>query len=174
MKWKGIVVGATVLMCCLIYVELNRSQKREQELAELIAKERARAEETRKKRLAKKENEKEPTYLIGMEKLHVDLEKLGVDPSILKRSPETPTIEREREWFARDLVESIPGVEHAWWSQNISLWIKIDMEIFGSNAKVYATEIADEVSRAASAKFGYVCVRVYHGKQKVLARSCGK
>lgn len=80
----------------------------------------------------------------------------------------------EQELFAQDLVSSVPGIEGAWWSQRISLWVKIDMGVFGSNPKVYAQEIADEVSRAASVKFGWTCARVYHGKQRVLARACGK
>lgn len=77
--------------------------------------------------------------------------------------------------FAEGLVANVPGIVGAWWVQEMSLMVKIDMAVFGSNPKAYARQIADEVSRAASIKFDEViCVRVYYGKQRVLARSCGK
>lgn len=75
--------------------------------------------------------------------------------------------------FAQDLVASVPGVINAWWSQDISLWVEIDITTFASNPKLYAQQIADKLSWAASKKFGYVCVHVYYGKLRQLATSCG-
>ena len=75
--------------------------------------------------------------------------------------------------FAQDLVASVPGIINAWWSQDISLWVEIDITTFVSNPKLYAQQIADKLSWAASKKFGYVCVHVYYGKQRQLAKSCG-
>jgi len=75
--------------------------------------------------------------------------------------------------FAQDLVRSVPGIENAWWSQDISLWAEIDIATFASNPKLFAQQIADKLSFAAAVKFGHsVCVRVYYGNQRVLARSC--
>jgi hypothetical protein len=75
--------------------------------------------------------------------------------------------------FARDLVTSVPGIENAWWSQDISLWVEIDIATFASNPELYAQQIADKLSVAAATKFQrFLCVRVYHGNQRVLAKSC--
>jgi len=75
--------------------------------------------------------------------------------------------------YAIDLRRSVPGIQNAWWSQDISLWVEIDIEVFSSNPKLYAQQIADKLSIATARKFGrFVCVRVYHGNQRVLAKSC--
>ncbi len=75
--------------------------------------------------------------------------------------------------FAQDLVSSVPGIENAWWSQDISLWVEIDVATFASNPKLFAQQIADKLSSAAALKFGHVvCVRVYYGRQRVLAKTC--
>lgn len=75
--------------------------------------------------------------------------------------------------FARNLVTSVPGIENAWWSQDISLWVKINITNFASNPELYAQQIADKLSVAAAIKFGhYLCVRVCYGEQRVLAKSC--
>lgn len=95
---------------------------------------------------------------------------------------ETVTIEKDlhqsqqsmaKKKFAQDLVASVPGIINAWWSQDVSLWVEIDITTFASNPKLYAQQIADKLSWAASKKFGYVCVHVYYGKQRQLAKSCG-
>ena len=75
--------------------------------------------------------------------------------------------------FARDLIASVPGIENAWWSQDISLWVEIDITTFASNPELYAQQIADKLSVAAAIKFGhYLCIRVCYGEQRVLAKSC--
>lgn len=74
--------------------------------------------------------------------------------------------------FAQDLVASVPAIINAWWSQDISLWVEIDITTFASDPKLYAQQIADKLSMAAAIKFGhYLCVRVYYGEQRVLAKS---
>lgn len=99
-----------------------------------------------------------------------------------RQEPERVRIEKDlhqsqqsmaKKKFAQDLVASVPGIINAWWSQDVSLWVEIDITTFASNPKLYAQQIADKLSWAASKKFGYVCVHVYYGKQRQLAKSCG-
>lgn len=86
--------------------------------------------------------------------------------------PSTETRQARRNYTLR-LVASRRAVVSARWPEDGHLFVKIDVAVVGSNPKRYAKQLADKVSWKAARRFGRnVCVHVYSGNQRRLAKSC--
>lgn len=86
--------------------------------------------------------------------------------------PSTETRQTRKEYALR-IVASRSAIVSAWWPEDGHLFVEINVAVVGPNPKVYAKQLADKVSWDAVKKFGRdVCVHIYYGNQRRLARSC--
>jgi hypothetical protein len=70
-----------------------------------------------------------------------------------------------------EMKKRFPEIGPWTWTQDMSLWVKVPAS-FAIN-KPACEELADSIARFYSVKKGHmVCVRIYYGNQKVIAKEC--
>lgn len=92
--------------------------------------------------------------------------------------PGPPPDEIRGSQFAQDsgdimteIKKRFPEIGPWTWTQDTSLWVKVPAHF--ANDKYTCEEIADGIARFYSAKKGHmVCVHIYYGNQKVIAKEC--
>ena len=92
--------------------------------------------------------------------------------------PGPPPDEIRGSQFAQDsgdimieMEKRFPEIGPWTWTQDMSLWVRVPAS-FAIN-KPACEELADSIARFYRAKKGHmVCVRIYYGNQKVIAKEC--
>lgn len=84
----------------------------------------------------------------------------------------TPNPTEKQKEFAHKLLET-PGILHTEWKTSLSLWIQVDLNSLGSNPKLQAQLLADQIV-AAGYKYTEkdICANIYFGDLNQLASSC--
>lgn len=84
----------------------------------------------------------------------------------------TPNPTDKQKEFVQKLLET-PGIQHAEWKTNLSLWIQVDLNSLGPNPKLQSQLLADQIA-AAGYKYTQkdICANIYFGDLNQLASSC--
>jgi hypothetical protein len=98
--------------------------------------------------------------------------------TIKEIEPAPPPEEIKEPQFAQDsgdimteMKKRFPEIGPWTWTQDMSLWVRVPAS-FAIN-KPACEELADSIARFYNGKKGHmVCVRIYYGNQKVIAKEC--
>ena len=74
--------------------------------------------------------------------------------------------------FSKKLL-STPGITHTEWGNTLTLWVKVNPDSLGLNAKPKAQELANKIASAGVRETQQnICVVIYFASYKEIASSC--
>jgi len=86
----------------------------------------------------------------------------------------TPNPTEKQNEFANLVLEK-PHIQHVEWQTTLSLWVQVDKAVLGTNPKVQAQYLAEDIA-AAGMKYTQkdICVNIYYDSSKAIASACQK
>ena len=94
----------------------------------------------------------------------------GIEVGSIPEERRAQYIEDSRDIMV-EIKKRFPEIGPWTWTQDMSLWVKVPAS-FAIN-KPACEDLADSIARFYRAKKGHmVCVRIYYGNQKVIAKEC--